>query len=203
MTTSAALTSSIRAILSQAPHLDLLKRGVLISNLVFMFHTMRASEDLLELAAELSTGVLKTYFVEHLCEERGHAEWLRADLMSAGVDVMQTSIPRQAVELVGTQMYLIRYLHPCALLGYMTLMECFPMDAAMLDELERAHGKELMRTARHHAEHDIGHGSELLSVIDSLSPYEQAIVIESGTQAAMYFAGALHALAQMNRESNG
>jgi len=165
-------------------------REACVSNLVFMYHCMRASENLLELAIEHSEGGLKDYFVEHLSEETGHAEWLARDLASAGIDA--TSPPRLAVEMVGSMYYLVQHLDAAVLLGYMVLMECFPMSLERVAEMEALHGVELFKTLRYHAEHDVEHGIDVLAQIDALPERQQQLVWECATQAARYFAEATH-----------
>jgi len=186
---SATLLSHLYHVRQQFPAPDLTRRSAVLKNLVFLFHTMRASEQLLELAIETSEEgtPLRDYFARHLEEERGHHRWLAADLLSAGVDVTQTGIPLKAVEMVGTQYYLVRHLDPAALLGYMAHSECLPTPPGVVDELEAAHGKELLRTLRYHAEHDADHGRELLQVVDGLPGERQLIVLESALQSARYF----------------
>lgn len=186
------LKGAIASAMSQYRPLDLTDPGTLLRNLVFVYHTMRASEHLLQVAVERSApGPLRDYFTEHLEEERGHERWLADDLAAVGIDVAMTAIPRQAVELVGSQYYLIHHVSPAALLGYMALMECFSVPLDHLDRLEALHGKTLFRCARFHAEHDIDHGNDLLRAFEQLPPNEQALAVESGVQSAHYFGTAM------------
>jgi hypothetical protein len=188
MKASAIIKNTIASVLAQAQPVDFRSRSACLSNLTFVYHTMRASENLLRLAvANTEPGPLYDYFVEHLAEEKGHAEWLAGDLHTVGIEAANTPVPRQAVEMVGTQYYLIQHLGSAALLGYMVLMECFSMPLAHVETLEVAHGKDLILTIRYHAEHDIDHGADVLDMIDSLTPKQQALALESGVQAARYF----------------
>lgn len=182
------IKSAVAGVLAQAQPVDFRSRSAFLSNLTFLFHTMRASENLLRIAiANTESGPLHDYFVEHLDEESGHAEWLEDDLQTEGIDAKTTAVPRFAVEMVGTQYYLIQHVGAAALLGYMVLMECFSMSLAQVAALEAAHGIELCRTIRYHAEHDINHGSDVLEAINNLTDREQALALESGVQAARYF----------------
>ncbi|MCA1859315.1 hypothetical protein LE191_04220 [Janthinobacterium sp. HSC-3S05] len=171
---------------------DFTQKEVVIRNFTFMYHTMKASEHMLEVAVECSKERpdLCTYFKEHLEEERGHHLWLASDLNSAGVDVAKTGIPVRAVEMVGTQYYLMYHVDPAALLGYMALQECFSRPLEVIDQLEKMHGKELFRTARYHAEHDIDHGADIANVLDKLPETSQSIVLENAIQTARYFCAA-------------
>lgn len=148
----------------------------LISNLVFLYHTIVASEKLLELTAEHSTGELRDYFTRHLEEERGHAQWLAEDLRTVGIDVKKTRIPVEAVQMVGSIYYFILHVDPVALLGYMRVLEGSPIAMDELERLEKLYSRELLRTLRYHVEHDPKHFQELESIINTLSPDQLALV---------------------------
>jgi hypothetical protein len=184
--------TSIREVLTLAEAPDLTDKNAVIRNLVFLYHTMKASEHLLEVAVECSKDrpELNAYFVEHLEEERGHHVWLASDLNSAGVDVKQTGVPVKAVEMVGTQYYLMHHVDSSALIGYMGLMECFSCPLDVVEKLEEAYGKELFRTVRFHAEHDTDHGADIAEVIDKLPEASKSLVLENAMQAARYFCAA-------------
>jgi len=167
MRASNLILHEVAKLRATAPPLDLGDRSRLLSNLVFMHQLMVAAEPLLELAIEHSEGSLRDYFAQHLEEERGHAPWLADDLANAGVDVKAIAPSRIAVALAGGMYYLIRHVSPLCLLGYMLVLECFPPALADIAELENLHGKDLLRTVRHHAEHDPDHGADLLRIIDT------------------------------------
>ena len=95
---------------------------------------MKASENLLVVAMQNTPEdtPLYEYFVRHLREEKSHELWLVEDLQSIGIDVSTTIVPREAVEMVGSIYYLIYHLDSSALLGYMFLMECFPMNLSIV-----------------------------------------------------------------------
>jgi hypothetical protein len=188
MQASSVIKTAIANVLAQVKPVDYRNRLAFLSNLTFLYHTMRASENLIRVAiANTEAGKLHDYFVAHLQEESGHAEWLANDLQSAGIKVATTPVPRLAVEMVGSQYYLIQHVGPAALLGYMVLMECFSMPLSDIAALEAVHGTDLLRTIRYHAEHDIDHGADLLEVINGLTEQEQALALESGLQATRYF----------------
>ena len=187
------LIGTIRKVRKTYPLLNLTDRDVFVRNLVFVYHVIKGSENLLRVASERSEAgsSLHQYLVEHLSEEREHEAWLAADLETAGIDVTRTIVPRIAVEMVGSQYYLIFHVDPAALLGYMAVLECFPTPIADIEALEAVHGTNLLRTSRYHAEHDLDHGAVLLSVIDQIPEGRQQIVLESAIQAAVYLGAAL------------
>lgn len=190
---SEALINSLKEVRSKYPSVNLLDRNVLLNNFVFLYHAMKASENLLSVATD-STGrgsPLHEYFKAHLQEEQAHDQWLADDLETAGVDVTKTIVPRLAVEMVGSLYYLIYHVDPAALLGYMAVMECFPMPLDVVEQLETAHGKDLTRTLRYHAENDVDHGADLLAVIDSLPEDRRWIVAQSAMQTSNYFGAAI------------
>lgn len=162
---------------------DLGNRAALVTNLVFMYQVIKASERLLVEAANESTGRLKDYYEIHLEEEREHEKWLAEDLATAGIDVNAVAPIRLAVELAGTQYYLIKHHNPASLLGYMAVLEAFPFDVALLEKLEKLHGKELLRCLRYHAINDQYHRVELLQVIDEVDDEE---VLRNAVNTQMY-----------------
>ena len=142
---------------------------VFIAYLVMMYQIIVASEDLLEVGIEVSGDIaLRAYFTEHLSEEKGHARMLGQDLAKHGVDVSGVPPYRLAVELAGSQYYYILQQSPYALLGYLAVMEGFPMPVQDVEELASIHGESLTRTLMLHAKVDIIHREELFKVIDSV-----------------------------------
>jgi hypothetical protein len=146
-----------------------------LRNLVWLWHVTVASEQLLECAIARSSGDLADYFRRHLEEERGHAAWLAEDLRTVGIEASRTKIPREVMEMVGSIYYLIFHAHPCALLGYMSVLEGTPLKAN-LERWSRQYPSELLRTIRHHAQEDPGHLEELRDVIARLSDDERRLV---------------------------
>lgn len=186
------LLGMVAAELTRAKVPDFQSKEVVVRNLTFLYHTMKASEHLLEVAVSQSKDrpELHAYFKEHLEEERGHHRWLADDLKAASIDAEKSAIPLRAVEMVGTQYYLMHHVDPAALLGYMVLQECFSARLEVIDRLEELHGKDLFRTLRYHAEHDIDHGADIADALDRLPETSQSIVLENAIQAARYFCAA-------------
>lgn len=174
---------------------DLRNRTVLLANFTFLYHVMKASENLLRVAAEKETdSELKAYFMKHAAEEQKHDDWLADDLKTAGIDVKSQTIPFLATEMVGSVYYLIYHVDPAALLGYMVVLERNGMSKERLEELEGIHGKALVRTLRYHVEHDTDHSAEIRSVIDGLPRERQAIVHQVATRTAQYLVHMMQAI---------
>jgi pyrroloquinoline quinone (PQQ) biosynthesis protein C len=165
-----------------------------IANQVFLYHVIVASETLLTIAAQQSTGFLSQYFREHLEEERDHAQWLAEDLLSVGVDVKRTLIPVEAVEMVGSIYYGIYHVDPVVLLGYMLVLEAEGCSAERLAALSAQYPQSLLRTLRHHVEHDVEHAASLQKIIESCTPAQHALIRQTAQRTREYIGRA--ALAQ-------
>ena len=161
-----------------------------LRNLVFLHNVIAASENLLEIAITRAEGSLRDYYAAHLEEERQHEKWLADDLKSAGIDVATLPISPEAVAMAGSQYYLIYHVDPAALLGYMAVLECFPLSAEHMDALEAVHGKDICRTLRYHAKNDVDHGADVLAMIDRLPENCFRLVLENAVQTAFYIGAA-------------
>lgn len=167
------------------PVVDLTRRDVLLENLRFVYHMIKASENLLRVGYGLARDpMLKEYYLKHFEEEEGHAEWLQKDLIGAGVDF--SAIPREAMLMAGVQYYFLFHVSPASLLGYMAALECFPTPMETIERLEDIHGTKILRTMRYHAEHDPQHGQDLLTFIDSRPYPEHNAILESAAQATHF-----------------
>jgi hypothetical protein len=171
-TFSDVLIRHIRDVKRASIAIDAGRLAVVIANLTFLHDSVVATEQLLKEAAE-STDLLprspfhdrlSKYYRSHLDEERDHVKWLRDDLNSAGVSVGEAD--RLAMAMVGTQYYLLKHAHPVALLGYMAVVEGDPVPVDVVELLERAHGKDLLRFVRIHALTDLEHRKELFEIIN-------------------------------------
>ncbi|MBF0171536.1 MAG: hypothetical protein HQK87_10705 [Nitrospinae bacterium] len=158
-----------------------------IPQAMFLYQVIIASEPLLELAVSKSTGKLLDYLKTHLEEERGHEKWLADDLLSIGVDVKQIPYNPIVGAMVGSQFYIINYANPVAFLGYMAFLECHPLPMTEIEALEEIYGKDLIRTLRYHAVHDVDHGSDLKEFILNLDEKEQKLVKDNFLQTAEYY----------------
>lgn len=185
------LLQALREVRATYPAIDLTRRDIFLRNLIFVHNVISASEGLLRAACDRSIGELKAYFADHLKEEAGHAFWLRNDLATANINVAALPALPEAVAMAGSQYYLIHHVDPVALLGYMAVLECFPVDTEALEKLEEIHGKTLCRTLRYHAEHDISHGSDVLDEVDLLDEKQFQLVMQNAVQTALYIGSAI------------
>ena len=176
--------------LNLGARLDFTDRSVCVRNMQFLFHIITATEQLLWEARNRSDGALRNYFESHRLEETGHADWLKDDLEN---DVGQADMLCAA--MVGAMYYMVLHVDSCALLGYQLVLECFPVPLERIEALESLHGKRLFRTLRHHAVHDVEHGSGVLEQINKLTPDRINIVLQSAIHTARCAAAASHSFA--------
>lgn len=180
---SQAVIEAVKAVTQSAAPVNFLDKSVILSNLAFMHQVITASEALMQEALKVADGPLHAYLTAHAEEEQDHAQWLAADLLTSGVDVDKLPKFRRAVAMAGSQYYLIKHQSPYALLGYMAVLEGFPVALEAVDALEAAHGKDLFRTLRYHAEHDLEHRKDLFAFIDK-NPRPE--IMQSAVETAKY-----------------
>lgn len=155
-----------------------------MDTLAFWYQVIIASELLLGEAMFLLKddgweGELKAFYAKHLEDERHHAKWLKEDLGDYPIALHMT-----AAQIAGTGYYLIRHVHPVALMGYMQALEGNQIPMQFVEEVEAAHGKAAARTLRLHAEEDPHHIVELKSFA---VPQEWAPLVETArTQTQLY-----------------
>lgn len=182
MKNSEKLLKTIADLRMKAPALDLSQKRVLVANLVFVYQIIRASDDLLCIAYNktMPDNPYAGYLKQHIEEETDHEKWLRADLKSGGMCDVEKLLPiAQASMLVGMQYYRLKYYTKYSLLGYMAVLECFPMPISAVEQLEHWHGVDLIRTLRYHAVHDVDHGADLLAIVDGLDDEQFQAVIDN------------------------
>lgn len=132
--------------------------------LAFWYQVVVASEPLLvdaigALGNDGWEGDLKAFYEKHLRDEADHSKWLKEDLGDHPI-----ILHYGAAMLPGMVYYLIRHVHPVALMGYMLALEGNQIDMALVEAMEKEYGKAAIRTLRHHAEEDPGHFEELKAV---------------------------------------
>lgn len=170
---------------------------MLIPNLIFVYHTIVASENLLRVAiAQTVDPHLKAYFERHLEEERDHAKWLAEDLQCVNIEVGETEPPLISVQMAGSIYYLIYHAQPSALLGYMRVLESWPMDKARFARMAEAYPKGLLRTLNHHIDHDPDHLEDLLAVI-ALVPEHAKLIDDVSVMTRNYLKQAASQLATL------
>lgn len=134
---------------------------------------MKAAEFECSKIADRLCNLLSTYYSNHSMEEMHHDEWLLDDLGILGVssrDVLGTKPPDAVAELVGAQYYWIHHLHPSSLLGYILVLEGYPITMKQIDDLVKKTGfpREAFRTLMEHSSLDVDHLRELDRTLDEL-----------------------------------
>jgi len=169
---------------------------------LFMTHcVIRASVPLMETARERArskapgdpvAAELVDYLGEHIEEERDHDEWLLADLEVIGVDrtaVLARPPSPTVASAVGAQYYWVLHYHPVALLGWIGLLEGYPPEMSMIDQLMAGtrYGPDAFRTLRAHAGLDPHHGDELFETLNRLPlTAEQSAVIGLSAMSSVH-----------------
>ncbi|MFI4973921.1 MAG: iron-containing redox enzyme family protein [Caulobacterales bacterium] len=167
--------------------------------LVETYHQSKHSSALIEAAwrgVSPTRVTLRDYLERHVEEERGHEQWALNDFAALGYDrdVVTRSQPlAETIELIGGQLYVIHYLKPVGILGYLYLTETAPPTAEFLRAVQDAFAisDRAMTYLWNHAEHDVAHGREVREVLDTL--------IEGDDEAEAVKTGALLAQAGINR----
>ncbi|MFF7633033.1 iron-containing redox enzyme family protein [Kitasatospora sp. NPDC008050] len=160
-----------------------------------MHEVIRASVPLMELAvrrcarlapADPVAGPLGAYLAEHIEEERGHDDWLLADLAAAGLDPLppRAQPPVAVARLVGPQYYWIEHYHPVSLLGYITVLESNAPAPWLAERLAADTGLPgaAFQTVSHHAALDTGHCADLERILDRLpldAAQESAVAVSA------------------------
>ncbi|MGW2520682.1 iron-containing redox enzyme family protein [Streptomyces sp. NPDC001617] len=166
-----------------------------VEYLYTMHALIRASVPLMEQAArrcaqlaphDPAADPLGRYLQRHAEEERGHDQWLLADLAAAGADPAAAfdRLPSPIVaDLAGAQYYWIEHHHPVALLGYILVLEDNAPAPWLADRLAASTGlpDKAFRTVREHADLDCGHVAALDALLDTLplTTAHQALVAVS------------------------
>lgn len=193
-----SVKSKIEEILSCSAPVELMNKETLVLNLVFMLQVIKASNNLIKQAILNDRGCsnfdmeLNRYLTIHEKEEEDHDKWLERDLADNGVNPEGYPIMRKAVEMAGTQYYMINHVHPVAILGYMAVLEGFPVGLDVIEKLEEEHGKSLLRTLRYHAENDLDHREDVFKMIDSAPDDLHDIIMQSAIQTAIYIVEVTH-----------
>lgn len=147
-----------------------------------MHGVLRASVPLMVLAArrcaelgprDAAAAPLRAYLEAHIARERGHDDWLLADLAALGFDPAEPLAvlpPPSVARLVGAQYYWVEHHHPVALLGYIAVMEGNAPPAQLVDRLVLGAGvpEAAVRTVREHAVLDADHASMVFDLLDGL-----------------------------------
>jgi len=176
-------SGTLRAMLGEVPRMQIDSREAFVTWMKFSHGIMRASAPLLQIAASKSDGALHDYYCESLANERDHADWLVADLQTLGEKPYE--IDHASAATAGAQYYYLQHVGPHALLGYIAALEFRPMPLAHIEALAVAYGEAALRTARHHAVHDVEHSELLAHVIDLYEEHARVIVYSAALTARM------------------
>lgn len=160
--------------------------------MVLVHGMIRASVPLMEAAlvrardlagGDPAAAGLARYLERHIPEERGHDDWLLADLEVLGwpPEAVWEQIPPAALAaVVGSQYYWIRHDHPVALLGYIAVLEGYPPDADRIEAVIARTGlpRQGFRTYLKHAHLDPHHRDDLDRALDELplEPRQEALL---------------------------
>lgn len=176
--------------------------------LLTMHGIVRASVPLMERAEQLCiprsdalSRRLAAYLAQHIPEERGHERWIEEDLATLGAPdgIAWSNWPNHIVaSLVGAQYYWINHAHPCALLGYIAVLEGYPVPVEIVRGLPARTGlpEAAFRALGRHAELDPGHCSEFDRFLDGLplEPRELGLIGLSALTTVELSAQALDAV---------
>jgi pyrroloquinoline quinone (PQQ) biosynthesis protein C len=151
---------------------------------LFQSHSIiRASVPLMKATLEccrtpkyLSDPVLKLfgdYLERHIVEETGHDEWILNDAEVLGIQrrALLERIPKQtALQMVGSQYYLINHYNPVAMLGYIAVMEGTPPQSEFIEDVARRNKLPLEAFSSFllHAKVDPKHRADLDLLLDKL-----------------------------------
>ena len=184
-----------------------------------LFHVVRATTPVINRAVLRAEehGVidpfghtLRDFYKLKLKEETGHDVMFCKDLALVGIselDLEREMPPAGVVALVGSQYYLMDFCHPGAYLGYLALLEGYPMAAEQLERLIERSGipAKAWSTYRMHAQVDVHHRRELEEVLDNVredDTHLRNLVIANGLRSAEYLCQSLEGiLDNLNRET--
>jgi hypothetical protein len=133
---------------------------------------------------------VRSYLARHSDEELGHDDWALDDLEHLGINrsqALSTTPLHETINLIGSQLYVITYLHPIGLLGYMYALESQPPTNDLLTFLRETFdiAPEAMSYLIRHAEEDVAHKRELEYMVNNhvLHSREREAVTISATTA--------------------
>ena len=167
--------------------------------LVETFHYVKHSCSLMCLACarlDHSQSELQTYVARHIEEEVAHENWVLEDLETLGyerAEVVASKPLAETIHLVGSQLYVIEYLDPAGLLGYVYVMESTPPRRQALEEFSEAFGipYDAMKFLVQHGEEDVKHKRDLIHALDNF--------LRDSRQREAALTSAVMGLADVNR----
>lgn len=151
--------------------------------MLFRMHCMaRATVPLMEAAVSRLSSLetadpvvagLREYFTDHISRERHHDDWILEDLAALGLDAREVTArlpPPTIASMVGAQYYWIHHHHPCALLGYIAIVEAEPPTPEMVDRIAARTGlpRAAFRAYLRHAALEPEHNAIYRELVDRL-----------------------------------
>jgi pyrroloquinoline quinone (PQQ) biosynthesis protein C len=137
------------------------------------YHYVKHSIPLMALAcSKMNNFSVQRYLVQHMNEEYGHEQWALDDLEALGFprERAEKCLPLQETAiLVGTQLYVVNYMNPVGLMGYVYVMESMPPKRQVLRKVVDVYGLPIsaMKFLLGHGEADQRHMVEIQQVLDS------------------------------------
>lgn len=171
------------------------------------YYYVNHSERLLALAAGLMSEEdrkIQRRFFKHLSEENSHDLMAKKDLENLGFSL--SDFPERVETRIfwETQYYKIEHVDPCALMGYILLLEDVASVVClwMHQEISKYHGKKCTTFLRVHGEEDPGHVAEAVNVIEALHPSRQEKIFVNLFQSEIAYCQMLGAIAENRGAKN-
>jgi pyrroloquinoline quinone (PQQ) biosynthesis protein C len=163
------------------------------------YHYVRSSCGLMDLAKQGTASdrvALRNFWDKHIREELGHEEWALNDLEVLGynrMDAVRSDPLAETVALIGSQLYLIEFVSPVALLGYAYMMESKPPNQQFLEAMQDTFAipAAAMSFLIGHGDADIAHREELREIVDTL--------VEGESEERALVSSAVFGLSHINR----
>jgi pyrroloquinoline quinone (PQQ) biosynthesis protein C len=165
------------------------------------YYYVNHSERLLAIAAGLMTEddrKIQRRFFHHLGEENAHDLLAKKDLENLGYKLEDFPERVETRIFWETQYYKIEHEDPCALMGYILLLEDVASEVClwMYQEITKYHGKKCGTFLRVHGEEDPGHVGEAMKVIESLSSERQLKIFQNLYQSEVAYCQMLSAIVE-------
>lgn len=161
--------------------------------LVETYHYVKHSVPLMARAcAQLGDETrIQSYLAHHMAEEVAHEQWALEDLERLGFDRgdVKRSLPLpETISMIGSQLYIVDYVDPIALMGYILVMESMPPKQHMLDAVFDTYSipRDAMKFLSGHGEADQQHMLEIAAAMDeSITSSERIAATVLGGQLAL------------------
>jgi hypothetical protein len=161
---------------------------------LFVTHgIIRASVPLMEVARDRARSLgaegdpvalgVAAYLADHVEEERDHDAWLLDDITELGWDrdsLLRRPPPPSVAAFVGAQYYWALHHHPVTIMGYIALLEGYPIEADEIIRVQQRTGypASAFRTLLKHGQLDPHHAAEFDAALDRLplaEPHRAAV----------------------------